>query len=226
MGKWIVALALGVWVMACSADKFVTVEEKANMTTVMEKGTPVKAVMTIGDVEGKTSVNATIPKELRGARVVVDELGTRSNEILAMCTVDLKPPYPDTLEATFTIRCKKQFKKRPVAARATIYREFAEGDREEIGAFHTVLGANSMRYRPEEWLIDPKLQFRCDVLAGLNTVPETMLIYAEMEVLLMPEGTDENTLDPMAATVVDPADKSVISSNPLRINFAGEQGTP
>jgi len=223
MSKWIVTLALSALVMACSAEKFVTVEEKANMTTVMEKGTPAETVLTIGDVEGKTTLGATIPVELRSSRVVVDELSTRSNEVITLCTAELKPPYPGTLDATFTIRCKRLFKERPVAARAKIYREVNDGDREEIGAFHTVLGSNTMRYRPEEWLEEPKLQFRCDVLNGLASMPETMLVYSEMEVLMMPEGTDENTLDPMAASVEDPADESIISSNPLRINFLAGQ---
>jgi hypothetical protein len=226
MSRWVVALVLSALVMACSAEKFVTMEEKANMTTVMEKGTPVQSLMTIGDVEGKTTLSATIPEAWRGPRIAVDELSTRSNEVITMATATIKPPYPASLEATFTISCKKQFTKRPVAARAKILRELDDGVAKEIGSFSTVLGSNNMRYQPSEWLIEPKLQFRCDVLAGLDSMPESMLVYAEMEVLLMPEGTDEGALDPLTATVADPAEQSVISSNPLRINFLAESAAP
>jgi len=226
MRKWMALFAVAALVAGCSAEKFVTPEEKANMTTVMEKGSPVHDVLTIGDVEGNTTVEANIPQELRGVNLKVEELSTRSREVVTMATATVKPPYPESLEVRVVIHCKKQFRERPVAVRGTVYRELDNADREAVGTFQTVLGSNAVRYQEKDWLTEPPLQFSADALAGLDTAPETMLVYAEVEVVLTAEGTDEATLDPATATPPIPADASVMSSNPLRINFEGVGTAP
>lgn len=219
MKKWL-SLGLALAVLAgCSPEKFVKKDNPGGFSTVLEKGTPIPHVLTIGDVEGQVSLAATIPESSRGPAVTVEEMNTR-NELLTFCTVTIDVPRPLFLPGQFTIRAKKQFRDRPVAARARIYREIDGGEPEQIGEFATVIGSNAMRRGPESYLEEPVMQFEADILQDLPAGVESMLVLAKMEVLLMPEGTDENTLDPVTATVEDPTDQTVIESNPMRVNFA------
>ena len=65
--------------------------------------------------------------------------------------------------------------------------------------------------------------FTVNVLEGLSEVPDTMLIHVRADAWLMPEGTDESTLNPLTDTAPD---QVTIMSNPVRINFVMEEEKP
>jgi hypothetical protein len=56
-----------------------------------------------------------------------------------------------------------------------------------------------------------------DVLFGLNTIPETMLVTMEADALLLPKGIDLTKVDPY--TVSEGDRTKSITFTPVRINF-------
>jgi hypothetical protein len=62
-------------------------------------------------------------------------------------------------------------------------------------------------------------EFKTDVLVDAEPLPKTMLIHAETQVFLMPENTNPTTINPATATSPD---TTLLTSNPMRINFAEE----
>jgi hypothetical protein len=130
---------------------------------------------------------------------------------LDMSTVTVKPPYPKELWVTFNLKAVQDFKDTPVVLRTKIL-----ADKQEIDSFSKVVAEQVMTAAPVH---------STNVLAKLDTPPKTMLVYAQAEALLMPEGTDAATIDPATLTAVAGRQGTVIS-NPVRIDFVAEEPAP
>lgn len=176
----------------------------------------------IGTVEQSVSIELTIAEVDLPEGVKLEELRTPRRE-LTMVTATVPAPVPSQLIVSATVRSTTAFIQRPVAGRATIYREQGLGGPgatpEPLGTFNFVLG----RYANVTQLPDgtprrlPETQV--DAFAGLKPPPDTMLLYAKAELIYLPEGTDEASVDPATATAL-PAETTMRMSNPLRVNVA------
>jgi hypothetical protein len=164
-----------------------------------------KKTFDLGDAETSLRLEAKVGAASANPSVKVDDtLDFRKK--LVMTTADVTPPAPKEFWVTFILQSSSAFKEAPVVVRGKILR-----DDSEIGAFATVLGADAM-----------KTPFKQDVdaLAGLAAAPNTMLVHAEAEVILLPEGTDPATVDPKTAPGTPDTTGSVLST-PMRVNFGG-----
>ena len=206
----------------CACDPNPSAEVTANPTET--PATPVALVIeetsiNIGDVEAVVSIALTVSTESRGPQVSVEDIITpNAREILGMSNVTVTAPYPETLVAAIGVFSVDNFADRPVALRGKILREGTQ-----IGTFSTVLGKYATGRVPAGVVPMPKLAFTADVFQGMSTMPDTMLIFAEVEAFLLPSGTDESTVDPLTVTT-SVENKTVIRSNPMRVDFVGVGG--
>ena len=164
-----------------------------------------KKTFDLGDAETSLKLEAKVGAASANPSVKVDEtLDFRKK--LVLTAVDVAPPAPKEFWVTFILQSSSAFKEAPVVVRGKVFR-----DDSEVGAFATVLGADATT-KPFKQDVD--------VVAGLSTAPNTMLVHAEAEVILLPEGTDPATVDPKTVTGTLDTTGSVLS-NPMRINFGG-----
>jgi len=167
--------------------------------------------LNIGDVEAKVFINGTVVERSQGPNVKVEQMEAR-NERITFTTVDVSPPYPSEFWVNFQIRSEESYGKQPVVLRGRMLR-----DESLLGEFHTVLGRDATR----GYTASPPLHsYSCDILAGLDAVPESVLVLVEADVLLMSPGTPEASVDPVTAEV-EAEFRATIRSNPLRVNFVG-----
>lgn len=156
----------------------------------------------IGDVETGLRVTLRLDAESKLGNVKYEELETMRKD-LARVSVEVRPPYPDELWLTFLIRANIGFQGNPVRVKARVY-----VDKNEVEAFEFVFGENPA-LRPRAT--------RVNVLAGLDTVPESLLVHAEVEAALF-EGVDPASFDP-ATAVARRGNTVTVFSNPVRIDF-------
>jgi hypothetical protein len=164
-----------------------------------------KKTFDLGDAETSLKLEAKVGAASTGPAVKVDEMLDFRKKLM-MTTVAVTPPAPKEFWVTFILQSSSAFKEAPVVVRGKVFR-----DNSEAGAFATVLGADATT-KPFKQDVD--------ALAGLSTAPNTMLVHAEAEVILLPEGTDPAVVDPKAVKPTPDATGSVLS-NPMRVNFGG-----
>ena len=160
----------------------------------------------VGDVESGIQVKATIAPENKAANVAVDEMTTARSQMV-MCTVTVSPPYPEHLPVTFTVTASRDFLERVVVLQGN-------GLRDDAPLEPRYSAVVSARTAPEGEKYTRT--FTVDVMQGLSAAPKTMLVNAKLDALLMPALADLEKLDPATAQSTD---KTVIFSNPVRINF-------
>ena len=164
--------------------------------------------ITIPDLETEIYIEA-MPAEGQECAPRAEELRTPKG-VLSICIADAGPPVPDRLDVVLRMKAIKHlpFDATPVLFRGRLLRDDAP-----IETFSTLV--QDFSGISKEFM--PKL--RVDALAGLDTPPETMLIYAEIEAIIMPRGT-------LNATDAPPEDapRTLLRSNPLRINLHREGG--
>jgi hypothetical protein len=176
-------------------------------------------VTDIGDVEADVRIEATVADESLGAQVTaIEDRTVRST--LTMTTATVPPPPPAQLWLRFRVAPGKNvnYARRPVVVRGRILR-----DNVPLDTFSTVLGAYLHAQQTVAVGTVRPLDFKVDVLQGLAAPPPTMLVHAQAELMLLPEGTDEATLDPAAVTA-EAGNQTTVLSNPVRINFAPAGG--
>ena len=165
----------------------------------------------IGDLEQMVLLEAAVAEQSRGPNIettpLVDATG-RMNYL----TIDVSPPFPDELWLDIRVRARRSFPRNPGVLRIAI----RDGD-EVLDTFGTVVGRTSTPSVPEHSV---------NVLAARETIPETMLIALDVEALLMPEGTDPDTVDPMTAEVPESRFSRALPTPPVRINFEGAPAAP
>lgn len=165
----------------------------------------------IGDVESGTTITGAVAEESRGPSVEAEEVKTLRGDI-TMSTATVRPPYPPELWVRFQIKSRSgaNLKKRLVVIRGKMVR-----DEQAIGTLQTMLGGSD----ESGGGTDRPTEFKVDVLSGLAAPPNSILVYAEADLLLLPEDTDPASVDPATVNVA-PGDRATIRSNPVRINFA------
>jgi hypothetical protein len=161
----------------------------------------------LGDLEQGIDTEVRIPEADRPEGAAVRQLEDFRNNI-TMATVDLSEPFPTSLVATVQVKPSRSFPDPPAVVRVRIKR-----DDEVLATHEAVVGRMATGSEKAK-----ELTWQVDVLAGLETMPETMLVVAETDLLLMPLGTVEETIDPATADVAATR-KTMKPSNPLRINF-------
>ncbi len=178
--------------------------ESGIVTSEPERG------VNIVDVEYAVHIHGGLAKQSEAPNITVDKLVNARNYV-DLATITVNPPYPEGLWVTFQTSSVEDFFDTPVALRAKVY-----VDKKAVDSFTVTLG---------ERLIGKTEGYSMDVLSKIEGVPETVLVYAQAEALLMPEGTDPASVDPETATA-PPARTGTVISNPIRINFTRSEEAP
>ena len=165
---------------------------------------PVEPSLNVGDVEAGVILSATVPPEAITTGITVDNMETKRDR-LAMATITVRPPYPEKLMVTLSIKPNVNFEKQPVVVRGKMRR-----DEQPMGSEYAAVIAEGGPAAKNA------VKFECNVLEGLSTVPESMLVYARLDAFLMPAKTPASALDAKTATSEQHTE---LLSNPVRINF-------
>ncbi|MBW7863531.1 MAG: hypothetical protein GX580_00910 [Candidatus Hydrogenedens sp.] len=179
----------------------------------LDTGAETKPVPTdVGDVESSIVFSATATPGILPEQVSVDEMMTARGR-MAMCTITVRPPYPASLMVRLTLEPQREFADTPVVLRGHAYRDEAPLS----PGLATVIGANApppsaAPQMPVTW----QRTFDVDVMQGLATPPDSMLVVGRLDAYLTSPGTPENSLDPATA---ESAKKTQLLSSPVRINF-------
>ena len=165
----------------------------------------------VGDLEQAVMIDAKIAQQSEAPNIkatpLVDAMGHMN-----LLTVDVSPPFPKELWLTIGVKSRRDFAKNPGALRISI----KDGDH-VLGTFGTVIGKS----------VKPSVtEHTVNVLAARDYIPETMLVTLDVEALLMPEGTDPETVDPMTAEVPESRFSRAVATPPLRINFIEAAAPP
>lgn len=171
----------------------------------------------IGDVESSIGCELTLAPEHAGSGWEITELRDHRKQ-LSMVTVTTTGAA-ESLKVQCTVTSVNTFPLTPVAIRGRLLREITPGAREPIGEFSLVAGAAAHEL-PERGEGQPPAIWTFDALAGLESVPESMLLTVETTLMQTPAGTDESALD-AATAEVQAAYQTVELSNPLRVNLGG-----
>lgn len=217
MTRFFLFLAVASVLVACGGSQkpaSPTGGAPAVSTTGGSESAVIPAVVDLGDLEQGVVIQATIADADRPANADVQEL-VDMRENVSLATVNLSEPFPEELWVTVQVRAYRNFSEAPAALRIHVKR-----DDTTLATYGTVIGrlATGSEKRKE-------MTWRVNVLEGLEEMPDTTLIVAETELLLMPLGTVEETVDPMTADT-DPIRKTKKPSNPLRLNFETAPGSP
>src|SRR5690606_19580354 len=124
-------------------------------------------------------------------------------------TVDVYQPYPEDLIVTFRVKPERAFPDTPVVIRGEIR---VEGIEEPVGTFSGVFGDQAFQ---------KEVTGSVDLMDILNPVPTTALVTGWVEAVLMPEGTDEHSVDVATATAA-PDRMTTYVGNPIRVYFHDE----
>jgi len=169
-----------------------------------------------GDVEATVAVELTL--DPASAQQTVAEELRNAKKKLSSLTLTSSYQLPAELWISIQLKTTETFAARPTVLRGTLYREVTPGAREAVSSFQTVLdGFSAPIRRKEEGEYFP-MEFRADVLKGLQELPASMLVFAEVSAFMSPTGTDPATLD-QATYTTDPESTGALLSNPVRINF-------
>ena len=200
----------------CSETKVVVPDIPTPAASSSVSVTSDAAKVEVGDVEAK--VDLELSMEGKNTRDLSAEELRNAKKKLNYLTISACAPRPAEVWIKITLKTVDSFPTRPTAVRGRLYREITKGHPEEISTFQTVLDAFSAPNRRKEGGKYNPIEFRADILQGLASLPETMLIYAEAEVFMSPTGTDATAIDPATYTT-GPEDTGSLLSNPIRFNF-------
>ena len=166
---------------------------------------PVEPGLNIGDVEAGIIVAATVPPEGLSPQVAVENMETKRDR-LAMSTITVKPPYPEKLTLRVTLTPKVSYVKQPVVVRGKLRRDEKPLEPE----FSTVVSEGGPT-------LATTIKCDFDIMQGLATPPETMLVYAQFDAYLMPMDTPITGIDPKTS---QSDQHTELLSNPVRVYFA------
>jgi len=162
------------------------------------------------DAEMAFELKAVLADDARADNLTVDELINMKKE-LDLVTIDVTAPHPKELWLSFRVETKKNLDKTPLGFRADVYR-----DKTVVAEFRAAVGGRSQT--------EP-FEYRFNALEGWDALPETTIIHAQGDLVLLPQDTDLGAVDVSAAVAAAP-EKGVVLSNPVRINFKGAEDAP
>ncbi|MBX3176528.1 MAG: hypothetical protein KF886_04145 [Candidatus Hydrogenedentes bacterium] len=172
--------------------------------------------LTVGDLEAKVDFELNVPAAAP-AGVSANEMRSQLQR-LNLVTVTVEGAKPAALPLDIDLKTQLEFPNRIVVAQGRLIREIAPDRKDVIATFATVFDENaSVRKRMAGGEFPPQ-HFEADAVQGLDALPETMLLYAEMDIAFVPRGTDPATVD-LANFQGSIEDRGVLRSNPLRINY-------
>lgn len=175
-----------------------------------------KPELTVGDLEAKVDFELNVPATAPSG-VSANEMRSQLQK-LNLVTVTVEGAKPATLPLSIDLETQLEFPDRPVIARGRLIREIAPDRKDVLSTFETVFDENaSVRKRMGGGDFPPQ-HFEADAFQGLDALPETMLLYAEMDVAFVPIGTDPTTVD-LNNYQGSIEDRGILRSNPLRINY-------
>lgn len=161
----------------------------------------------IGGIETHTYIEARVDTSSVPANVTVDELVNRRYRV-NLVSVDVPPPLPERLPVNVALVVGDDLSQAPFIARYTVYRnDEMLGEGSLVAGQH---GAYTLEGSPY------------DVLAGLDTVPEDMLVFVKADLFMLPPGTDPQSVDP-ATFDMSSLQQGTTQSNPVRIYFSGDK---
>ncbi|HOZ46843.1 MAG TPA: hypothetical protein PLO37_02825 [Candidatus Hydrogenedentes bacterium] len=206
------AMAMGMLVLLLSACKPMDDQKRdlsstTGLRSVLETKT-VEIPADISRVEFSVNLKVILDPRSAGPNVASEEL-VNARYLLDMCTITVKPPHPDELWLMLKYTSQEDFGRTPVVLRTKVF-----ADEKVIDEYTTIIGAGAQREVYERSL---------ELRTKLGEVPETVLIRAQADALLLPEDTDPLSIDPETVTVT-PDRMGVVLSNPARINFVAEDG--
>ena len=166
----------------------------------------------IGDLEQAISVLVAVADKSQ-ADTIKEEALKDAGGRMHLLTIDVAEPYPEKLFLNFAVNTSRRFPVNPGALRFKIKRED-----------ETLLSISALVGKEKIGIIHAE---QVDVLAGLDAIPESLLLTIESEVALMPVGTPEDSIDPETATSTPDRTSTAMATPPVRINFtAGAQPKP
>lgn len=159
-------------------------------------------------VEYAVNIAVQLAPKSEADNVAVEEL-INSKQQLDFCKIAVTPPYPEELWLQFTVYSAEPFPDNPVALRARVLL----GDtKDEVDRFAMVLGGGGIR----------DAIYELDLMKVWDEPPESAILVALAEGVVMPKGTDPESVDPLTAKA-SKADTAQITSNPVRVTFADAQ---
>ncbi len=175
----------------------------------LETGSPIDKVP--GDAEAKINVELLVEAGAGTGNIKMNAVqSARGGGHVAMATVDIAPPYPKSLAGVIRINMDDAFTGQPVVLRGVLRRE-----QKPLETIQTVvLDRTPLEVAGAVW----PMEFKFDLLKGLETPPATLLFDVILGAEVTPPGTDPAKLDPGKPASADVLEGSLIS-NPLRINF-------
>jgi hypothetical protein len=167
---------------------------------------PLTTGFNVGDAETSIELNLELDPVTAAVAGVKEDRVLNAKRQLSQSSVTVTTPGLKEFWVKLRVRPARPFIERPVVLRGVI-----ERDNQPLASFQVKLGKYAMEEDPDS----PK-EFRVNLLADLPTMPASMLVFAKAEVLLLPTGTDEATIDVANVTVAE-GDISAKISNPLRV---------
>ena len=212
---WTVAivLVLGAGCYPKKADDANAQASGGSTATTTSGGALPPAKINIGDIESQTQVQGLLAKESQTPSVTAKEEKSLKNT-LTMCTVTVNPPAPAQLFVSFSVKIPRELQK---GSNVVVLRGQIMRDNKPIQPFSLIFGGNAAP-------LDPAMAFKADALKDLPAPIPSMLVHAQVDIVLLPEGTDATLVD-IAQVTGDADHTSTIMSNPVRINFAAPGAT-
>ncbi len=165
----------------------------------------------VGDLEQAALISVAVAQKSQGPNVEATPLTDASGR-MNLFTVDITPPLPNELWLDFKVESRRSFPKNPGVLRIVI----RDGE-QVLDTFGTVIGKSSK----------PSVSERSvNVLSARAGLPDTMLVTIAVEALLMPDGTDPDTIDPMTAEVSEDRYSQAVATPPIRINVKNATAQP
>ena len=177
----------------------------ANKRSVMENQRA-STTVDISNVEFAVHIKGTLDNRSKAPNITCDEM-VNARYLVDFATITVHPPYPEQLWVMFDVSSTENFAETPIVLRTLV-----KMDNEEVDSFLTTLGSDARTRLVENSM---------DVMSKLDGMPDSVLIYAQAEALLLPEGTDLASIDPETVTVPRASTGAVIS-NPIKIKFVTE----
>jgi len=165
----------------------------------------------IGDLEQAALISVAVAQKSQGPNVEATPLVDASGR-MNLFTVDIAPPLPNELWLDFKVESRRSFPKNPGVLRIVI-----QDGEQVLDTFGTVIGKSAKPSVAERSV---------NVLAARTSLPDTMLVTIAVEALLMPDGTDPDTIDPMTAEVSEERYSLAVATPPVRINVKSAAAPP
>lgn len=179
---------------------------------------PPKQPIDLGDVDSGVFIRGILAPGAEAPNITAEYMENVGGQLF-MTTITVKEPFPEVLPIRFELNVKRNFAERPVVVRFRALNENNEVISEEYAC---VLGKDARTNPLDASGKEVTRGFTINVLEGLETIPDTLLVHGRGDAWLMPEGTVETLLDPKVA---QSSERITLLGNPVRINFVRSESS-